>query len=241
MTGKLPRTAMVFAAGRGTRMLPITERLPKPLVEVAGKCLIDHMLDRLAAEGVETAVVNVHHLPDQIEAHLKGRKAPRIFISDERDRLLDQAGGIKKALPMLGGDPFLVVNTDAFWVEGPTSNLQRLARTWDADTMEALLLVASTTTSIGIDWAGDFQMDPDGRLTRRAETAVAPFVYSGVGILKPAPFHDDPRDIFGLAPFLFEWARKRQLFGVRLEGLWLHVGTPAAIEEAETAIARSIL
>jgi MurNAc alpha-1-phosphate uridylyltransferase len=239
MAAPLPRTAMVFAAGRGTRMLPITDTLPKPLVKVAGKALIDHMLDRLAAEGVETAVVNVHHLADQIEAHLKSRRTPHIVISDERNLLLDQGGGIKKALPHLGHEPFLVVNTDAFWMEGPTSNLTRLAQAWNPEAMDAILLLASTTASIGVDWPGDFQMDSQGRLTKRPETDVAPFVYSGVGILKPQVFAQDAREVFGLAPFLFDAAKRRRLYGVRLEGLWLHVGTPGAIVEAEASIERS--
>ena len=241
MAGTLPRTAMVFAAGRGTRMLPITQTLPKPLVTVAGKTLLDHVLDRLAAEGVETAVVNVHYLADQIIDHLKGRTAPRIVISDERDLLLDQGGGIKKALPQLGTEPFLIVNTDAFWVEGPTSNLQRLAQAWNPEVMDTILLLASTTTSIGVDWPGDFQMDSQGHLTKRTESDVAPFVYSGIGIIKPDVFAQDQREVFGLAPFLFDSARRRRLFGVRLEGLWLHVGTPQAIAEAEDAIGRSTL
>jgi len=241
MSALLPRTAMVFAAGRGTRMLPITEKLPKPLVKVAGLTLLDHVLDRLAAEGVETAVVNLHYLGDQIEAHVKGRSSPRIILSDERDLLLDQAGGIKKAMPHLGSEPFLVVNTDAFWVEGPTSNLQRLAQAWNPDRMDAVLLLASTTASVGVDWKGDFQMDSEGRLTKRVETEVAPFVYSGVGIIKGESFAQDPREVFGLAPYFFEAAKKKRLFGVRLEGLWLHVGTPQAIAEAEDAINRSTL
>ncbi len=241
MSALLPRTAMVFAAGRGTRMLPITEKLPKPLVKVAGLTLLDHVLDRLAAEGVETAVVNLHYLGDQIEAHVKGRSSPRIILSDERDLLLDQGGGIKKAMPHLGSEPFLVVNTDAFWVEGPTSNLQRLALAWNPDRMDAVLLQASTTASVGVDWKGDFQMDSEGRLTKRVETEVAPFVYSGVGIIKGESFAQDPREVFGLAPYFFEAAKKKRLFGVRLEGLWLHVGTPQAIAEAEDAIKRSTL
>jgi MurNAc alpha-1-phosphate uridylyltransferase len=241
MAAPLPRTAMVFAAGRGTRMLPITESVPKPLVKVAGKTLIDHVLDRLAAEGVETAVVNVHHLADQIEAHLRTRTAPRIVISDERSLLLDQGGGIRKALPHLGTEPFLVANTDAFWIEGPMSNLARLAQAWNPETMDAILLLASTTASIGVDWPGDFQMDSQGRLTKRPETDVAPFVYSGVGILKPDVFAQESRTVFGLAPFLFDSASRRRLFGVRLEGLWLHVGTPGAIAAAEEAIQRSKL
>jgi N-acetyl-alpha-D-muramate 1-phosphate uridylyltransferase len=234
-----PDTAMVFAAGLGTRMRPITDTLPKPLVRVAGKALIDHILDCLSGAGVRRAVVNTHYLPDQIEAHLKSRAAPEIIISDERARLLDQGGGIKKALQWLGNKPFIICNTDAFWVEGASSNLGRLARAWDPDKMDALLLVASTTTSVGVDWRGDFTMDPMGKLARRGETEVAPFVYSGVGVIKPELFRDEPRDIFGLSAIFFDLAKAGRLHGVRLDGLWLHVGTPEAIVEAERAIALS--
>jgi MurNAc alpha-1-phosphate uridylyltransferase len=237
--GAPPRAAMVFAAGLGTRMRPVTDTLPKPLVRVAGKALIDHALDTLAAGGVERAVVNTHYLPDMIEAHLRGRRNPAIAISDERTKLLDQGGGVKKAMPLLGGGPFVVCNTDAFWIEGPGSNLRRLSAVWDPAEMDALLLVASTTTSVGVDWRGDFTMGPDGRLARRESWQVAPFVYTGVGILKPELFADDPREVFGLAPILFDLAEKGRLRGVRLDGLWLHVGSPEAIVEAEAAIARS--
>ena len=202
-----PDAAMVFAAGLGTRMRPITDALPKPLVRVAGKALIDHILDCLALVGVARAVVNVHHLPDQIEAHLRSRATPAVVISDERAKLLDQGGGIKKALPALGDKPFIICNTDAFWIEGASQNLERMARAWDPDKMDALLLVASTTTSVGVDWRGDFTMDPMGKLARRGETEVAPFVYSGVGLIKPELFREDPRDVFGLSAIFFDLAR----------------------------------
>ena len=237
----MPDTAMVFAAGLGTRMRPVTDRMPKPLVEVGGKALIDHVLDRFAGAGVGSAIVNVHYLPDMIVSHLAGRRKPRVVISDERDLLLDQGGGIKKVLPLLGEAPFFVANTDAFWVEGPTSNLRRLAGAWDPEKMDALLLVASATTSVGVDWPGDFSMDAEGRLARREETAVVPFVYSGVGIVKPGLFAAETREVFRLAPFFFAAAERGRLFGVRLEGAWMHVGTPEAIAEAERAIARSVL
>ena len=234
--GSSPANAMIFAAGLGTRMRPITDTTPKPLVKVRGKALIDHVLDAFAGAGLPDAVVNVHYLADQIETHLKGRMTPRIHISDERATLLDQGGGIRKALPLLGDAPFFVANTDAFWVEGPTSNLRRLSAAWDPLRMDALLLVAPTATSIGVDWPGDFHMDQEGRLTKRGQSEVAAFVYSGVGVLKSEPFANDPREVFRLSPFLFEAAEKGRLFGVRLEGLWLHVGTPEAIREAEVAI-----
>jgi N-acetyl-alpha-D-muramate 1-phosphate uridylyltransferase len=184
--GKLPDSVMVFAAGLGTRMRPVTNRLPKPLVKVGGKALIDHMLDRFADAGVARAVVNVHYLADQIEAHLQGRARPRIVISDERAQLLDQGGGIKRALPLLGGGPFLVCNTDAFWTGETAPALAGLAAAWDPAKMDMLLLLAEAATSVGVDWPGDFSMDAEGRLTKRDEGSVAPFVYSGVAILMSA-------------------------------------------------------
>jgi N-acetyl-alpha-D-muramate 1-phosphate uridylyltransferase len=230
----------VFAAGLGTRMRPITDTLPKPLVRVGGKALIDHTLDRFAEVGVERAIVNVHHLADQIEAHLVGRQAPRIVMSDERARLLDQGGGIKKVLSLIGDDPFFLCNTDAFWLEGPRSNLAALAASWDPAAMDVLLLVAATTTSIGVDWAGDFNMSSDGRLARREERTVAPFVYAGIGIIKPSLFADAPDGPFRLAPYFFAAAEKGRLFGHRLDGQWLHVGTVDAIAQAEDTIAQSV-
>lgn len=232
---------MVFAAGLGTRMRPLTEKTPKPLIKVAGKPLIDHMLDRFAAIGLPTAIVNVHFHPEQIEAHLASRTEPHILISDERSLLLDQGGGIKRALPLLGEAPFFICNTDAFWLEGPCSNLQRLAAAWDPDRMDILLLIAATTSSQGVDWLGDFSFEPDGRLKKRQERMVAPFVYAGVGIVKPELFQAETREVFPLAPYFFAAAAQDRLFGLRLDGVWLHVGTPEAIEEAELTVARSIL
>src|SRR3982750_230282 len=160
--------AMVLAAGLGTRMRPLTDTLPKPLVPVAGKALIDHVLDRLADAGVTTAVVNVHHMADAIERHLKGRTRPKILISDERGELLDTGGGVVKALKLLGEAPFFHVNSDTIWIEGVMPNLSRLAAQFDRDQMDAALLVAATATSIGYEGRGDFAMTPDGRLRRRA-------------------------------------------------------------------------
>ena len=236
-----PTTAMVFAAGLGSRMRPITETLPKPLIEVAGRTLIDHGLDRFAENGVTRAIVNVHWLAHQIEAHLAARRAPQILISDERDRLLDQGGGIRRALPLIGAEPFLLCNTDAFWIEGPRSNLRRLADAFDPETMDAMLLVAASAGAVGVDWPGDFTMDREGRLAAREQRHVAPFVYTGVGIIKPQLFADVGDDVFRLAPFFYRAAEKGRLFGLRLDGLWLHVGRPESIAEAEKAIDRSIL
>src|SRR3984893_12003198 len=239
MSSFLPAKAMVFAAGLGTRMRPLTERAPKPLIAVAAKPLIDHALDRFAQAGVETAIVNVHYLAGQIEAHLAARETPKILISDEREKLLDQGGGIAKVLPWLGPKPFFLANTDAFWVEGPTDNLRRLAAAWDPERMDILLLVVAAAASLGVDMPGDFNMAPDGRLTRRPEREIAPFVYTGTAIVKPGLFEAETREIFPLVPFFFEAATKGRLFGQRLDGLWLHVGTPQAIEEAERKLARA--
>ena len=237
----MPKTAMVFAAGLGARMRPITDTLPKPLVEVAGQTLIDHCLDRFARNGVERAIVNVHWLADKIEAHLASRTEPRIVVSDERALLLDQGGGIKRVLPLLDEAPFFLCNTDAFWIEGPRSNLRRLADLFDPERMDAALLVASTAGAVGVDWPGDFTMSADGRLTTREARRVAPFVYTGVGIIKPQLFADETAEVFRLAPYFHDAARKGRLFGLRLDGLWLHVGRPESIGEAERAIDRSTL
>jgi MurNAc alpha-1-phosphate uridylyltransferase len=238
---QMPEAAMVFAAGLGARMRPITDKVPKPLIKVAGKALVDHCLDRFAEAGVKRAIVNVHWLADQIEAHLASRVSPKIVISDERAQLLDQGGGIKRALPLLGGAPFFLCNTDAFWIEGPRSNLRRLAAAFDPDRMDAALLVASGAGAVGVDWPGDFSLDAEGRLAPREDRRVAPFVYTGVGIIKPELFAGPQPDVFRLAPLFFEAARKGRLVGLRLDGLWLHVGRPESIAEAERAIDRSTL
>ena len=236
-----PHTAMVFAAGMGTRMRPITDTIPKPLVRIAGRTMLDRMLDRLAEAGIRRAVVNVHYRADQIEESLKTRTAPEIVVSDERARLLDQAGGIRRVLGELGPDPFVICNTDAVWIAGPRPNLPRMFSDWDPECMDVLLLVADSAGSVGVDWPGDFHMDPEGRLERRAEGTVAPFVYAGVGIMKPEAFAalEDGTPV-RLAPFFFDAAAKGRLYGTRLDGRWLHVGTPGAIAEAEAAIAASV-
>ena len=235
----MPRTAMVLAAGLGERMRPLTEKLPKPLVAVAGKPLIDHVLDRLAAQGVERAVVNVHYLADLIEKHVASRKAPQIVISDERAKLLDTGGGVVKALPKLGTEPFFHINSDTIWIDGVRPNLERLAETFDAETMDALLLLAATSDSIGYAGRGDFTMATDGRLKRRPERELAPFVYAGAALLRPELFKDAPDGAFSLTALFDRAAAAGRLHGLRLEGVWMHVGTPGAIAEAEAAILAS--
>jgi MurNAc alpha-1-phosphate uridylyltransferase len=228
-----PEKALVFAAGLGQRMRPITFSLPKPLVRVAGKTMIDHVLDRLEEAGVEEVIVNVHWLADQIEGHLRDRTAPRITISDERALLLDQGGGIVKVLDQFGGKPFFICNTDAFWIDEPEPQIAALARHWDGDKMDALLLLADMESSLGVEGRGDFFLDKEGRLTRPRPGQSAPYVYSGVGIIKSSLFANCPLEPFRLAPFFFDAAERGRLHGVPLEGRWLHVGAPDMIEKAE--------
>jgi MurNAc alpha-1-phosphate uridylyltransferase len=239
MTSSYPRTAMVLAAGLGKRMRPLTDTRPKPLVEVAGKALLDHMLDRLADAGVTTAIVNVHTFADMMERHLAARRRPRIVMSDERAQLLDTGGAVVKALPVIGDAPFFHVNADTLWIDGVRPNLDRLGETFNAAAMDALLLLAPPTGSIGYDGRGDFAMAPDGRLTRRPERDVAPFVFAGVAILSPALFAGAPSGAFSLTTLFDKAAEAGRLHGLRLEGLWMHVGTPDAIATAEAAIRSS--
>ena len=234
------KTAMVLAAGLGQRMRPITDTIPKPLVRVGGRAMLDHALDRLAAAGVETAVVNVHHLAEQIEKHLAGRERPRIVISDERAALLETGGGIAKALPLIGSDAFLVLNSDSLWIEGPQSNVARLIACWDPETMDILLLLASAATSFGYDGRGDFAMDAAGLLRRRREREVVPFVYAGVAVMKPELFADAPSGAFSLNRLFDRAIEAGRLHGLRLDGEWLHVGTPESIKAADARIASSL-
>jgi N-acetyl-alpha-D-muramate 1-phosphate uridylyltransferase len=239
MSATTPQSAMVLAAGFGQRMRPLTDNMPKPLVKVAGKALLDHVLDRLADAGVTRAVVNVHYLAEQIERHVAARKAPRITVSDERGVLLDTGGGVVKALPLLGDAPFFHINSDTIWIDGVTPNLTRLAESFDPGTMDALLLLAPGAGSIGYAGRGDFLMAPDGRLRARPERDVAPFVYAGAAILSPRLFDGAPQGVFSLTRLFAHAIEAGRLHGLRLEGLWMHVGTPEAIAEAEQAIAAS--
>jgi MurNAc alpha-1-phosphate uridylyltransferase len=224
---------MVLAAGLGTRMRPLTEKLPKPLVPVAGKPLIDHILDRLAATGIDRAVLNVHHLADQLEAHVASRAIPRITISDERAHLLDSGGGVLKALPLLGPQPFLIHNCDSIWTEGAVSNLTRLAECWDETTMDCLLLLAPTASSLGYHGRGDFALDHSGQLRRRSGEETVPFAFAGVSVAHPRLFEGAPQGPFSLnRPWDAAIARGRA-FGIVLDGHWMHVGDPSAVSAAE--------
>jgi MurNAc alpha-1-phosphate uridylyltransferase len=236
-----PHRAMVLAAGLGTRMRPFNGQIPKPLVQVGGKALIDHVLDRLAEAGVERAVVNVHHLADHIQHHLAARQRPQVVISDERGELLGTGGGVARALPELGGNPFFHVNSDTIWIDGVKPNLGRLAAAFESRDMDALLLLAPTATSIGYSGRGDFSMTPDGRLARRGERDVVPFVFAGAAILAPRLFAGAPAGAFPLTMLFDRAGEAGRLFGLRLEGVWMHVGTPDAVAAAEAAIAESIV
>jgi MurNAc alpha-1-phosphate uridylyltransferase len=233
----MPKRAMVLAAGLGTRMRPHNGVVPKPLVKIGGKSLIDYGLDRLAEAGVERAVVNVHYLADAMEQHLASRTRPQISVSDERATLLGTGGAIAKAMPQLGEAPFFLVNSDTLWLDGVTPNFARLAEAFDPAAMDVLLLLAPTTGSIGYDGRGDFAMSPDGRLRRRAEGEVVPFVYAGAAILAPALFADAPAGAFSLTRLFDQAGAKGRMFGLPLEGVWMHVGTPEAVAAAEAALA----
>jgi len=232
----MPKNAIVLAAGLGTRMRPYNGHIPKPLVAVGGKSLIDYGLDRLAESGVERAVVNVHHLADALERHLAPRRVPQIVISDERAELLGTGGGIAKALPQLGDTPFFLVNSDTLWLDGVKPNFVRLAEAFDPVVMDALLLLAPTTGSIGYTGRGDYMMLPDGQLRRRAEREVVPFIYAGAAILSPALFADAPTGAFALTRLFDRAGENGRLFGLRMDGVWMHVGTPEAVAAAEAAL-----
>ncbi|MEC5289514.1 nucleotidyltransferase family protein [Aurantimonas sp. C2-6-R+9] len=234
-----PTTAMVLAAGLGKRMRPITSTIPKPLVEIRGKALIDYGLDALARNGVKKVVVNVHYLPDLMRAHLRKRKDMEIVISDERDELLDSGGGLVKALPELGTEPFYVINSDTFWIDGYRDNLDLLASLWDPARMDVSLLIADMRQATGYDGPGDFVMDAEGRLTRVEERDMSPFIYAGAAILKPEVFAGMKEEKFSLNRIFDNAVEADRLFGVRLGGLWITVGTPAAIPLAEAAFVAS--
>ena len=235
-----PTKAMVLAAGLGVRMRPLTDHMPKPLVRVAGQPLLDHVLDKLALAGVGEAVVNVHYLPDQIIEHTASRTRPRITISDERDLVLGTGGAVVKALPLLGHAPFFLVNADTMWIDGVRPNLARLAETFDTASMDILMLMAPTASSIGYGGRGDYAMLQDGALRKRKEHQVVPFVYAGAAIMSPSLFADAPAGEFSLTKMFDRANEQERLFGLRLDGVWMHVGTPDAVQAAEEAFLESV-
>jgi MurNAc alpha-1-phosphate uridylyltransferase len=230
--------AFVLAAGLGTRMRPHTDRVPKPLVPLAGRLLLDHVLDRIAAAGIVEAIVNVHYLADQIELHLRDRTRPRIVISDERGELLDTGGGVAKALSILGDLPFLVHNSDSVWIEDGASNLAALAAAFDARHMDGLLLLADRATSLGYNGRGDFHLDPDGRLRRVTKGETADYVFAGVSIATPRLMRDAPAGAFSLNRVWDRALAQQRLYGLPLAGKLMQVGDPAALAAAEALLAR---
>jgi N-acetylmuramate 1-kinase len=234
-----PRRAMVLAAGFGTRLKPITETTPKPMVAVAGRPMIDTVLDRLEAIGVQDVVVNTHHLAEIIESHLRKRATPHIQISREEE-ILETGGGVTKALPLLGADPFYVINGKIIWLNGKTDALIRLAEAWDDGRMDALLLLQPTATAVGYGGPGDFFLDQLGAIRRRRHWEVAPFVYAGIQILHPRLFKDGPRGAFSLNILYDRAIDAGRLFGLRHDGEWFHVSTPEQLAEVEARIAHGL-
>lgn len=231
-----PQVAMVLAAGLGKRMRPLTDTVPKPLVPVAGRTLLDRVLDRFEAAGVPRVVINLHYFPEVMEAHLKTRRRPPIELSPEPD-LLETGGGVKNALPRLGPAPFYVANADVLWLDGRTPALTRLARAWNDETMDALLLLQPAVTATGYEGAGDYFADPVGRLRRRKRHELAPFIFAGVQILHPRLFANAPDGAFSLNRLYDQAEAAGRLWGVRHDGLWFHVGTPQGLAETEDLLA----
>ena len=229
---KAPQCAMILAAGRGLRMRPITDKTPKPMIKVNNQPILTHALQRLEAIGVTDVVINTHHLADKIERHYKDYDGAALHFSRE-EKLLETGGGVKKALSMLGDEPFLVVNSDAFWLNGPTDALARLAMQWTPDKMDALLMLHSTVDAYGYNGLGDFQCEADGKLIRRVEQEVAPWLFAGVQILNPKALRDAPKGSFSLNWVYDRALEADRLFGMVHDGEWFHIGTPDGLNEAE--------
>jgi MurNAc alpha-1-phosphate uridylyltransferase len=231
----VPRAAMVLAAGLGKRMRPLTDSLPKPLLPVSGRTLLDRVLDRFEEAGIERVVINLHYFPDVMETHLKTRRQPPIDLSPE-PVLLETGGGVKNALPRLGTAPFYVANSDILWLDGMTPALLRLARAWNDATMDALLLLQPAVSSIGYDGSGDYFADPLGRLRYRKALELAPFIFAGVQIIHPRLFATAPDGPFSLKRLWDTAEAAGRLWGVRHDGLWFHVGTPQGLAETEAIL-----
>ena len=228
---------MVMAAGLGKRMRPLTATRPKPLVEVAGKALLDHVLDRLKTAGVRKVVVNVHYLADAVEAHLASRQhGLEVIISDERSLLLETGGGLVKAAPLIDCDPFLALNSDNLWIDGPADTLKLLASQWDDSKMDALLLLVPLARALNHQGMGDFHMDGTGRLRRRERSHVAPFVFTGIQIVSKRLLRDPPEGPFSTNLLWDRAIEEGSCFGAVHQGLWFDVGTPQCIQLTETAL-----
>jgi MurNAc alpha-1-phosphate uridylyltransferase len=234
-----PTTALILAAGLGTRMRPLTNDRSKALVEVGGKALIDHMIDRLIKAGVTRCVINVHYFADRLEAHLKARSDVEIVISDEREKLLETGGGLKKARPLLGDEPIFVANIDSVWIEDDDgAAIADMAVRWSPERMDAILMLAPMERSSGFDGAGDFTLSDDGRIAFRGSASAAPYNYMGVHITKPDIADHVLEDAFSLSPIWFKCAAAGRLFGCVMHGDWMHVGDPVARDVAEARLAK---
>ena len=231
----VPEVAMVMAAGLGKRMRPLTATMPKPLIEVAGQTLLDHTLEHLKSAGVKKAVVNVHYLADALEAHLRNRvQGIEIVVSDEREQLLETGGGLIKALPLIDADPFLVINSDNLWIDGPIDSLRLLASNWDEGRMDALLLLVPLARATGHGGQGDFHLSASGQLRRRKKGVVAPFVYTGIQMVSKRLFEGDVPDGPFSTNLLWDRAMERgRCFGAVHQGLWFDVGTPQNVKKTE--------
>jgi MurNAc alpha-1-phosphate uridylyltransferase len=233
----VPRTAMIMAAGLGKRMRPLTATRPKPLIEVAGKALLDHVLDRLRAAGVKKVVVNVHYLADAVEAHLASRDhGLDVVISDERKLLLETGGGLVHAADLIDSDPFLAVNSDNLWIDGPADTLKLLASHWDDSKMDALLLLVPLARAQNHKGMGDFHMTRTGRLRRRERSHVAPFVFTGIQMMSKRLLRDAPTGPFSTNIFWDRAIAEGRCFGAVHQGLWFDVGTPTSIKLTEAAL-----
>ena len=234
----VPDTAMVMAAGKGTRMMPLTADRPKPLVTVAGMTLLDHVLDQLRSAGIGRIVVNVHYLPGQIEAHLAAHAADfAVTISDERELLLDTCGGLIKALPQIDTDPFYCVNADNWWVDEGGNALADMAQVWDADRMDVLMLVVPHARAGNSQDDGDFDMDSEGRLSRKGPKRHRPFVWTGIQLLAKAIVCDPPAEAFSTNVFWDRAIASGRCYGVVHQGLWFDVGSPPSIAKTEAMLA----
>ena len=234
----IPHSAMVLAAGLGKRMRPLTATRPKPLVEVAGRTLLDRALDRVEKAGIATAIVNAHYFADQIDAAVAARPGVlQIRVSDERAQLLETGGGVTKALPLIDADPFFVINADNMWIDGSSDTLRLLAQRWDPATMDALLMMVPLARASGYEGRGDFHLDPGGVATPRGEFRIAPFVYSGIQLIAKRLFDGEPAEPFSMWRAWNKALATGRLYGAVHQGLWFHVGTPASVGETEVLLA----
>lgn len=235
-----PDTVMVLAAGLGTRMRPLTNAMPKPLVPLVGRALIDHVLDRMADNGVTRAIINVHYMAEAMKFHLAQCTSPAVIISDESDALLETGGGVVRAAPLFNADAILIHNSDSVWYEPANVNLPRLFAAWDGDRMDTLMLLAPVSNSLGYSGRGDFHCDADGRLSRSGSGsgsgAAAPYVFAGVSILNTAVLAKAPPGPFSLNVLWDHAIQNGRLFGVVMDGTWMHVGDPQSLAEAEVAM-----